>query len=390
MHIVLLILKIIMWIILGLLGLSILLLLLLLFAPIHYKANVKYKDKANIRVKVRFLIISVLVMFDQETKQADTVTRICGIKFKRRRKKEPEVTEADVQKELAEHGESYDEFAAAEIPLIETPDSMQAGADETQTANAAQNAPDMQTADTTQSADTSQAEEGAGNWAQNFAQDVIANKPQTVEDSVSAVTYGEPEVQEVNEDSSELLDNLQDIDEEHEKKVSFISNIIAKLIGLFEKITGKAVAFSGWLWDKADEVSDKADAALVKADAKYVKLDRTIQRIEKFFELPYTEKTKDYLSKYVPGVLKHIAPRKAKGYIHYGMAEPYKTGTVTGYLSVLPFMHQKSLAVIPDFHEKVMDIDLQMKGHIILGYVLRIALNLNVWKTIKAARKINE
>ena len=357
MHIVLTILKIILWIILILIALALLLILLVLLCPIRYKAKVQYTGKAKVVAKVRYLIVSVKIFFDQETKQTDTVIRVLGLRFKGGGHKKPTVTQEEVEAELAEHGTSYDEFAGM-IPE-------EAGEETEQTNQIAQT-------DQTASEQTDNAEQ----------------IPLIDITKIGEVTYGEPEEQKISEDSSEFLDTLQDIDEERAEKVDFIARIIAKITGVIEKIAAKLSALSAKLWDKADAMADKVDEGLVKADQKLIKTERTIDRFIKFWELECTEKTKAYLVKYLKSLVKHVAPRKARGHAHYGFEEPYKTGTVTGYLSVFPCMYQRGLTLTPDFHEQVMDVDVTLKGHIVLGYLIRIVFNINLLKTWKAYKKM--
>ena len=131
----------------------------------------------------------------------------------------------------------------------------------------------------------------------------------------------------------------------------------------------------------AERVTDKIEKKTATAKKK-------LRRLQKFWNLSCTVKTREYLKKYIPRTLKHILPRKVKGYVHYGMDEPYKTGQVTGYLSLLPFVYQKGLSMQPDFEQKVLELDVKLKGRIRLGYLLRIVLNINIWRTLKVAKKV--
>lgn len=122
--------------------------------------------------------------------------------------------------------------------------------------------------------------------------------------------------------------------------------------------------------------------------SKIEKVQKTKNRIKKFFNLSCTIKTRAYLKKYIVSVFKHILPRKVRGYVHYGFDEPYKTGQITGYLSLMPFVYQKHLSMQPDFYNKVLEARLQLKGKIRIGYLLRIVLNVNIWRTLKALKRL--
>ena len=68
LHVLLLILKIIGWILLGIIGLLLLLVMLILFCPIRYQADISYQGGKTLqaKAKVRYLILSVRVLYDPE------------------------------------------------------------------------------------------------------------------------------------------------------------------------------------------------------------------------------------------------------------------------------------------------------------------------------------
>ena len=354
LHIILLVLKIILWIILGLLGLALLLLAIVLLAPIHYKADVSYDGKAKVRAKIRYLIVSVTVTYDQLSGDMNNRLRILGIPVGRRRAKVPD-------------------------PMTDTlPDDYETGT-ETAAETIAESA-DAQTEETV----TPEASGEAG-----FA-DTLGQMAETISETADEsalptpeISYGDAPEATVDEDSTELLDSVYDIDhdERHEQQVTWIAGIVSKLIDKFEKIGEKILSFFEKLFETAEELADKAED-------KYARFDRLITRFGIFWNLACTEKTKAYLPRYLKSVVHHIAPRKAKGHLHYGFEDAYTTGTVTGYLSLLPCMHGSKMYLEPEFHERVMDMDLHLRGHIVLGYIFRIVLNIQLWKTLLAARKL--
>ena len=375
LHILLTILKILLFAVLILLGLALLLLLIVLLAPIHYRADVKYKGKAKVFAKIRYLIVTVRVSFDQETKALKKDIRVLGFIRLKGGKSSPSEEALDPETEIEKHGKSYDEFEGAMNELDDLPEVDLPGTENT--ANAIEQNPEIKAESDTEPAEDSgsgqlPAEQGETNPLTDFK-----------------VDYGEPEKQEISEDSTELIETVPDIEgREREEAVGFIAKIIAKLMDIAEKIVAKVGAILGKIFDKADEVSDKVDAKIDDIDSKIVKAEKTIYRFEKFWELECTEKTKVYLVKYIKSLIRHMAPRKAKGYAEYGFDDAAKTGEVTGYLSLLPCMYQRKLYLNPNFADKVMDIDVSLKGHIVLGYLLRIVFSINLWKTLLAARKL--
>lgn len=126
----------------------------------------------------------------------------------------------------------------------------------------------------------------------------------------------------------------------------------------------------------------------IAIDNRLKGIKKLFHRIQIFWNMKCTVKTREYLKKYIPGVIKHISPGTIRGNIHFGFDEPYKTGRIIGYMSMLPAVYRKKLYWEPDFYNKVMEGELFVKGRIRLGYILRIVPNINIWKTIKAISKI--
>lgn len=132
--------------------------------------------------------------------------------------------------------------------------------------------------------------------------------------------------------------------------------------------------------------------------AKY-KADLTKNRIKEYRELSKSKrfkKTFAFLKKEVKYLLKHIFPRKCKGFIKFGFEHPDKTGKTYGYIAILYGMFGKKLKkfdIIPDFEHKVFEGKVDVKGHIRLIHALivaiKILLNRNVWIIKKKFDKIN-
>ena len=175
------------------------------------------------------------------------------------------------------------------------------------------------------------------------------------------------------------LDEPDDLPEEEKKRSGRLKIVCQKVWEKLKKI---------WIFIRNHTPGKVAERVADKIERKTAAAKKKLRRLQKFWNLSCTVKTREYLKKYIPRTLKHILPRKVKGYVHYGMDEPYKTGQVTGYLSLLPFVYQKGLSMQPDFEQKVLELDVKLKGRIRLGYLLRIVLNINIWRTLKVAKKV--
>ena len=330
MHILLLILQIILWIVLGLLALITLLLLIVLFVPIHYSADaVIHDDYTAIAAKVRFLIVSVKVKFDKGTKKLDTAIKILGIRLGEKDTKKGKVKKSKNKK--IEKNDKIITEDAIESTIENTTEDLNEAEDinvsETQKDTIADNIIDI----------TKTVQEGMEKIESDIEEDVL---------------YDEPHIK-LKETKKKEKKNKK-----REKKIKPSNNLNS----------GK---------NKLDAVNAKIEAVKTK-----------YARFMKFWRMGCTVKTRKYLKKYFPQLLKHIGPRKIKGHVRYGFDEPATTGQITGYLSLLPFMYHKNFFPEPDFYNKVLEGEVSIRGRLQIGYIIRPSFKLHLWKTIKMARKI--
>ena len=313
----LLILKILLWILLGILALALILILLVLFVPIKYKIDAQMYGKAKVCAKVSFLMVSVRILFDQEKNVLDNIIRVFGIRLNIGKDKPEKVKKPKRQKESRKKKQKDDEIKARED--------------------------------------------------EHVFEDIDYNDAQDNE------VY---ETDNLSNEEFDLWDNDNvDIPEKEEKLsgriVAFFKNLFLKLHDIYVKL--------------GEYTPDKI---IDKIEQKTANVRRKVKRFKRFWNLSCTIKTRSYLIKYVKSVFKHIMPRKVKGHIRYGFGDPAKTGQITGYISMLPFVYHKKLFLEPDFENKITEGHISLKGHIRLGYIARIALNINIWKTAIKLKKV--
>lgn len=364
LHVLLLILKIIGWILLGIIGLLLLLLLLILFCPIRYQADVSYQGGKTLqaKAKVRYLILSVRVLYDQ-SREKDKLKQEIRLLWFRLGKKKAEEAEREVE-HLADEG--FDD-AWDDIDVDSDMDFDDADADS-----------DMDSDDAVHKmSDKSQ------KHTEKTPEKPIGESGKTDKTITEIPTITLPDEEEDTEPDEEPqifdLDEPDDLPEEEKKRSGRLKIVCQKVWEKLKKI---------WIFIRNHTPGKVAERVADKIERKTAAAKKKLRRLQKFWNLSCTVKTREYLKKYIPRTLKHILPRKVKGYVHYGMDEPYKTGQVTGYLSLLPFVYQKGLSMQPDFEQKVLELDVKLKGRIRLGYLLRIVLNINIWRTLKVAKKV--
>ena len=92
--------------------------------------------------------------------------------------------------------------------------------------------------------------------------------------------------------------------------------------------------------------------------------------------------------------LRHILPRRLKGWAHYGFEDPSTTGYITAAVGATYGLFYDHMKFEPDFENEVLEGNIGFRGHARLGTVLFIALQVIlkkdcrfVYKTIKAEGK---
>ena len=112
----------------------------------------------------------------------------------------------------------------------------------------------------------------------------------------------------------------------------------------------------------------------VKKDLKG-KFKKLWKEIKFYYKMLKDEHNKDafkYCLNRVKILLKHYMPRKAKGYVNFGLTDPSNTGLITGFLSLFPFMYTGEFKVYPDFcfDKNYINGEIQIKGHLRLVHLL--------------------
>lgn len=101
------------------------------------------------------------------------------------------------------------------------------------------------------------------------------------------------------------------------------------------------------------------------------------RKLHQFLTEPANQKSFGHIMK----ILKHILPRKMKGSLEFGLADPATTGYVTALCSLAYARYGDSLEITPVFDEQVLKARVEGKGRIFLGVLLfwsaRILMNKN-------------
>jgi Protein of unknown function (DUF2953). len=152
------------------------------------------------------------------------------------------------------------------------------------------------------------------------------------------------------------------------------------------------------IWDKPKEIWQKIKSfykvfleGIKKAKEMLKKVFQNLKagklKLSRIIEVIKEEGAKEvfsFLKAEFVILLKHIRPRKIKGRIHFGTADPMTTGYITGGLGIMYSVLPRNLIVQPDFEQEIYEGNLYMKGRIQSYVLIRSAWRIYKNKKIKA------
>lgn len=159
-----------------------------------------------------------------------------------------------------------------------------------------------------------------------------------------------------------------------------------KKITLWEKLRNKIHIF----FQKIKGIIDKIRNFFKKLKIKFIELNLTRETLVRRFNLVKTFFTEDVNKKgikkiwfSIKKVSRHIYPKKIKAKVHFGTGDPSSTGQVLGIISMTYHLYQKSVQIVPDFNQEILEGNLYAKGRIRLFTLLIICIKLLVDKNFK-------
>lgn len=154
-------------------------------------------------------------------------------------------------------------------------------------------------------------------------------------------------------------------------------------------------------FDDDDEEDDEASDEYKGIKGKFKKIKDKIRSVkEKIYHL---NKKKNYIldmkddERVRSGVgyakdkflliLKRILPKKLNGYVAFGMEDPASTGKILGSVSAFFPIWGEHVTLVPDFENKRLEVDADLKGRIMIALLVIPALKVWFNKDIKYIRK---
>lgn len=161
----------------------------------------------------------------------------------------------------------------------------------------------------------------------------------------------------------------------------------------FQKTETKEKSKSGF-FEKIKSKIKKIRNTIGSIRQKLGRLLRQKEELVHFLKKPETKRAIAVVWQNLKHLLKHILPRKIKGYVAYGADNPATTGQVIGLISALYAKTGKLLELRPNFEEKQLETDVAFQGRIQLFTLLLIAgkvfFNKELRQAVKDVKKIKE
>lgn len=131
------------------------------------------------------------------------------------------------------------------------------------------------------------------------------------------------------------------------------------------------------------KIYSKIKAIIIKIKYRFIKFCDTIKKIcknvndlKEFISDDNTKEAFGFLKKEALILLKHIRPRRIKGYVHFGFDDPSYTGNLLGLIYMILKGSPKEFRINPDFENKVFDGEIHAKGRVQCYLLLIIGIRL--------------
>ena len=176
-------------------------------------------------------------------------------------------------------------------------------------------------------------------------------------------------------------------------RVTFIkddtsSDMAAKVLWL--KVYPRPAKDSGTLGERKAPEDSSLSKIKYKISSLYVKIKR-------IFYMLGDERDKDAVMELLlrlKQLLWHIRPRKLDIRLKLGLGDPASTGEALGMICAFYPLYTTHLDLEPDFDNKVIESDLDLKGHIQLIFVLiaavRVYFNKDIRRLYRQIQKLKE
>ena len=141
-----------------------------------------------------------------------------------------------------------------------------------------------------------------------------------------------------------------------------------------------------------DKAFNKAGEFLDKIKNKAETIEKKQDHFDQFINKDFTKRTIKNAMKFIAKTLKSIGPRRGYAYIKMGLKSAADTGIWLGRIAAFYPIYGKWLKIEPDFYNKVFNLDMKCRGHIMIGPTafrgLFLYLKKDTKRTLSLLKKI--
>lgn len=146
-----------------------------------------------------------------------------------------------------------------------------------------------------------------------------------------------------------------------------------------ESVETEKVGFFEKIGLKIEQIKNTID----KVIGKVRKIWHQKEEVERILEKERTKRAISFVLGKVVKILRHILPRKLKGYLIFGSGDPATTGKILAVLGVVYAKTGPLIDITPNFVEKQLECDLEMEGKIQIIVLVVIAVQIIMKKEVR-------
>ena len=143
---------------------------------------------------------------------------------------------------------------------------------------------------------------------------------------------------------------------------------------------------------KKESIIEKIKCSFQKISDKIREIIALKDKIAAFIQAESHKKAFQKLLKELLRLLKKMKPKKLQGHVEFGFEDPYTTGSILAYASMLYPFYGDNISIKPNFEEVIISGDVYLKGHMRISYFVnmgfRLIIEKNVRLTIKDTMKL--
>lgn len=200
----------------------------------------------------------------------------------------------------------------------------------------------------------------------------------------------EPQLSEENEQPKPIEQPIEEIEEIEEPSLEEVLKEIEieETIETEETISEAKPSFFEKLRLKFRQTRDTIDTII----GKIKKIWHQKEEAQRILEKPETKQAISFAWSKIIKMLRHILPRNLKGYLIFGSGDPATTGKVLAVLGIVYAKTGPLIDITPNFEEKQLECDLEIRGKIqiivLVVIALQVILNKEIRQLIQDVKKL--